>query len=836
MPDTPNPARKDTAGVPGSVVEFPGTAEVVRPPYNLPLQLSSFIGREREIAEVEALLADNRLLTLTGAGGSGKTRLGLAAAPEVAGEYEDGVWLVELAPLSDPDLVPQAVAAVFGVRETPGTTLTESLTDYLGSRKTLLFLDNCEHLVDACASLAEALLRSCQNLRILATSREALGVSGETIFAVPPLSLPDPRHLPAVEGLPHYEAARLFVERAKALKPGFEITEQNALAVAQVCFRLDGMPLAIELAAARTKVLTVEQISNRLEESLRLLSSGRRTAMPHHRTLRATMDWSYGLLSEEERTLFRRLSVFAGGFALEAAERVGSGEGIEDVGILDLLASLVDKSLVLFEEWDGEARYRLLETVRQYASEMLEEAEEAERIRRRHASRYLALAEEAEPELKGTRQAEWLDRLEEDHDNLRAAIRWALERGETEMALRLTASAAHLRYPRGHLTEGRRQLEAALAATGGPPAARAKALTELGWFALEQSDYDRAQGSLEASLLLYRQLEDKYGIAHALECLVVAQTRLGVYARATQLQEESLALYRGLGHEWGIAMSLTNLGILAQKQGHYERATALHQESLALLRGVGDAFTIGYVLSLLGQDSLKQGQLERGAALLEESQSLLRRLGDKPTLTTTLRNLGETVFYQGDGARAAVLYRESLALAVEVGSKTTAADCLEGLAGVALAQAQPDSAARLRGAAEAMRAAMGLPPSSRNHPRPDHEDRPPTARSQVDEAAWEAAWSEGRAMTLEQAVEYALQPPTPPEEAEEAPPAYPAGLSAREVEVLKLVAQGMTDPRIAEELYISPRTVNAHLRSVYHKIGSSTRAEATRFASEHDLL
>src|SRR5215212_2875798 len=375
--------------------------DIGRPKNNLPFQLTSLVGRRREIAKVEDMITEARLLTLTGPGGSGKTRLALAVAAEVVAEvedYEDGAWLVELGSLSDPELVLQALASVLGVREAPGSPLLETLSDHLRSRSMLLVLDNCEHLVGACASLAEALLRSCANLSILATSREALGVTGESIFSVPPLSLPDPRRLPAPEGLTRYESTRLFIERARAAKHDFALTMGNAMAVSQVCYRLDGIPLAIELAAARTKVLSVEQISSRLDDSFRLLTGGGRPSLAHQRTLRTAMDWSHELLSSEERAMLRRLSVFAGGFTLEAAEAVGAGGGIEEGGVLDLLSSLVDKSLVLVTEQDGETRYRLLETVRQYAAEKLEQAGEADGVRRRHAQYYLALAEEAERE------------------------------------------------------------------------------------------------------------------------------------------------------------------------------------------------------------------------------------------------------------------------------------------------------------------------------------------------------------------------------------------------------------------------------------------------------
>jgi predicted ATPase len=405
-----------------SVEAEPAPRTPERPPHNLPSELSSFVGREKELAEVKRLLENTRLLTLTGSGGCGKTRLALAAASELVEGFEDGVWLVELASLADPSLVPQSVAYALGVREQPGRTPTEALSDYLGSRKVLLLLDNCEHLVEACAELAEALLHSCAELRVLATSREALGITGEVAWLVPSLSLPDLRRLPDIESLPRYESARLFVERAAAVKPTFTLTEQNAAAVAQVCYRLDGIPLAIELAAARAKVLPVEQIADRLDDSIGLLAAGSRTAMPRHRTLHATMDWSHELLPDEERALFRRLSVFAGGFTLEAAESVCTGGGLERGEVLDLLSHLVDKSLVIMREEGGEGRYRLLETVRQYGREKLSASSEAEQASERHAGYYLALAEEAEPELKGAGQVAWVERLEQERDNLRAAM------------------------------------------------------------------------------------------------------------------------------------------------------------------------------------------------------------------------------------------------------------------------------------------------------------------------------------------------------------------------------------------------------------------------------
>jgi predicted ATPase len=417
------------------VVDLPGAP--TRPYGNLPSELTSFIGREQETAEVKRSLGDVRLLTLTGPGGCGKTRLALAVGEDLTERFEGGVWLVELAPVSDPGLVPRAVASVLGVHEQVGRSLGELLRDHLESRRLLLILDNCEHLIEACATLANTLLRACPDLRILATSREAMGIAGENVVLVPSLSLPDLQA--AQEGLPRGDAVRLFVDRAATVAPGFALDEQNAPALARICQRLDGLPLAIELAAAKVKVLSVEQISARLDDRFRLLGTNSRTILPHHRTLRATMDWSHELLGQKEQILFRRLCVFSGGFTLEAAEEVCAGGDIGEREILAWLSRLVDKSLVLAGEQGGEARYHLLETVREYGQELLQDSGEAARTRRRHGAFYLDLAERAESGLTGARQGWWLARLEAELDNLRAAIGWSL-REEPEAGLRLAGA------------------------------------------------------------------------------------------------------------------------------------------------------------------------------------------------------------------------------------------------------------------------------------------------------------------------------------------------------------------------------------------------------------
>ena len=765
------------------------------PPNNLPLELSSFVGRERELSEVGRLLEGTRLLTLTGPGGCGKTRLAVVSGGRLMEAFEGGVWLVELAPLSDPSLVPQAVASVLGAREQPGRPLTETLAVHLRDRELLLVLDNCEHLIGACANLAEALLRSCAGLRVLATSREALGIVGEVAWPVPSLSLPDLRRVPEIENLRLCESARLFLERAATVNPAFELTEENAVSVAQVCYRLDGVPLALELAAARTKVLSVGEISNRLDDCFRLLAAGGRTAMPRHKTLHATMDWSHELLSAGERVLFRRLSVFTGGFSLEAAESVCAGGRVEHGEVLESLSHLVDKSLVTAREEGGGARYRLLETVRQYGREKLSESGEAERVRERHAAYHLALSREAEPELKGERQVAWLERLEREHGNLRAAMRWLLEQGEPAEAARLGWQLWLFWGIRAHFAEGRRWMEQALSGKGGemPASDRAKALFVASMMANYQGDHGAAEPMLEECIGLFRDLGDKVGTAYALSNAGFAAAGQGRHRRAIALNEESVDLFLEVGEKWGAAIQLCFLAVAWRDRGDHGRAGPLAERALALSREVGERQSISAALYTLA----------------------------------TLAQAG------GDHERAGDLFEEGLSLSDELGNEADVAHCLEGLASVAGAEGEIARAARLWGAEEALLERLEVAVYTYVPDRTLHQSRVAAARARLGERAWEAAWAEGRAMTPGQAVEYALNRPQTPEDATET---FPGGLSTREVEVLRLVAAGLTNAEVAGKLFISPRTVNWHLGSVYRKLGFHSRTEATRFAVKHDLL
>jgi predicted ATPase/DNA-binding SARP family transcriptional activator/DNA-binding CsgD family transcriptional regulator len=813
--------------------------------HNLPPARTSFVGREREVLEIKRGLSMGRLLTLTGAGGSGKTRLALEVAKDLAGAYRDGVWLVELAPIAEPPLLSQAVASVLEVSETPDRSLTDTIVDDLREKNTLLILDNCEHLLDAVARLADTLLDSCPHLRILATSRESLAITGERNWSLASLSLPDSQEQPTVGELERYESVRLFVERAQYRNPTFALTPGNAGAVAKVCQRLEGIPLAIELAATRVGPLSVEQISERLKDSLKLLRGGSRTATPRQQTLRGAMDWSYELLSEPEQELFRRLSVFAGGWTLEAAEAVGPGGNVEIEDVLDLLFKLVDKSLVVAETGrGGAARYRMLEPIRQYARVRLEESEKADTTRDRHAAFFLALAKEAEPELSGPQQSLWVERLESEHDNLRAALSWLLEGGEGERGLLFSAALWRFWYARGYVSEGLRWLEEALAVSDlEPTLAHVKALEGMGWLVQRQGDSERTKATYEEMLKLSQELGDKGNIATALNSLAIHAVAQGDNERATALLEENLSVLRELENEQNTATTLKKfhvlglLGILAaNKDGDYGRAEALWEESLTLAREVGDSNRIGTTLCNLGYIALLQGDHERAVALSEEALAFARELGSAGVELTpeTLVNLGLAVQGQGDHEHAMACFKEALVRSHNVGNKPTVTNALEGMASLAGALGEATRAARLWGAAEALREVtdIALPPGEWAL----HEPHLAAARALLGKAAWEEALADGRAMSLDRVAEYALskEETHPPRTVSEEPPTGEPTreLTRREREVAVLVGRGLTNRRIAQELSLSRRTVEHHVRNILKKLGLDKRSQISARAAD----
>lgn len=632
--------------------------------HNLPVQTTSFIGRDAEVAQLRDRVDNARLVTLTGAGGAGKTRLALQAAAERVDEFPGGVWLAELAALGEPALVPAAVATAVGVREEPGRDLLLTIADAVGSSGTLLIVDNCEHLVEACAELAGALLKGCPELKILATSREPLGVAGEAVWRVPSLGLPQEH--PDPESLAEVASVALFCDRAALTESGFRLSPANAEAVAEICRRLDGIPLAIELAAARVAVMSPAEIVSRLDRMFGLLTGGARTAVPRQRTLAAAIDWSYDLLTEEERGVFRALSVFAGGFTLEAAGAV-AGDGESDTGVLDVVSSLLQRSLIQAEEHQLGTRYRLLEPLRAYGEEKLRAAGEETTVRDRHLAYFRSLAERAEPELSGSDQTRWLIRLDAEQDNLRAALAYGIE-SEVEDAAALAARLLQFFSIRGHLTEGRGWLDAALSVASSDEL-RAKSLIASGHLAWEQSDFPAAIAAFEEGLEICRRMEDKSGIAACLNNLGNIASAKGDYPAARAAYEESLAVRREIGDKSGIATSLNNLGNLAYDQADYPSARATLEESLVAFRELGDKRGMAAPLMGVGNVACAQGDYPSARRAFEESVAICRDIGDRPGLGYSLLNLGGVAAAQGDGPAARAASEEAVAIFREVEDK-----------------------------------------------------------------------------------------------------------------------------------------------------------------------
>ena len=693
--------------IPGLISSFPPIRTLDAFPHNLPLQLTSFIGREKEILQVKRLLLGDRFVTLTGPGGTGKTRLAVQTGADLLELFPDGVWLVELASLADPSLVPQTIAATLQVRESAGRPIMTLLIDYLQAKEMLLILDNCEHLLAACAEVITALLRACPHLSIIATSREALDIPGEMTLRVPSLSVPDIRRAPPAETLTQYEAIQLFVDRAGAIQPDFALTDANAFAVAQICHRLDGIPLAIELAVARVKMMPVEQVIRRLDNRFRLLTGGSRTALPRHQTLRALIDWSYDLLSDTERVLFQRLSIFAGGWTLEAAERICQGDEIRRDDILDLLTQLVNKSLVIpDQETDAEGRYRFLETIRQYARERLMEAGGGEEIRHQHLAFYVEFAERAEPELRGPNQIEWLDRLDQEVDNIRAALEWALE-ANAEAGLRIVSALLWFLHIRSGKGEGIDWLERMLAAEARERAEaplsearaiiRGKALNAAGTLMVMHGDAERACALSEESLKLHEELTPmgRQGAAHALWNLAQGASYHEDLDRSWELTEKSMTLYREVGDKFGVAQCLDHLGSYALIKGDYSLARQTWEEDLALRRELGDKDGIAWSLSLLANLELWRGNQDQAWTLYVDSLNAFQEISNKWAASMALSGMGSVMLAKGNFERAAKLYEEALAYGRDMGDQNTIAGRRYDLARVAWSSGEYERAAKM---------------------------------------------------------------------------------------------------------------------------------------------
>ncbi len=924
--------------------EFESLRSLDALPNNLPLQLTSFVGREREVRDIRNVFADTRLLTLIGSGGCGKTRLALQVAADLVDEYPDGVWWVELAPVTDHGLVAGAAAIALRVKEVPGQPLVDTLIHHLRERRTLIVLDNCEHLIGACASLVDTLVRACPGVNVLATSREPLGVEAETPWRVPSLTLPDEASPPRLEAMTQYEAVRLFVERAVKARPNFVVTNENAPAVAQICHRLDGIPLAIELAAARVRMLTAEQIAEGLQNRFRLLTGGARTSMQRQQTLEASVEWSYNLLSQDEQAVLRRLSVFAGGFTLEATERVCPGEGVEPYEILDLLARLVDRSLVQAEEEGAAARYRLLETIRYYGRQKLAASDvESTSTRDAHLSYFVEFAERAEPDLEGWGIEDALARLDVDLDNIRAAFGWAAGQGRAGDMLRIAGALPLFWLVRCHFAEAAARIDDALA-TGGDPALRAKALVGATVIAVYQLDFDRTLETAREALEIARELGDDRIAARALTYLGWTAVVTDSPSARSQI-EEAVGLAARVQDQWYMAQSTLGLGQLEAQSGqlatairtfvhaagiakrngdllnereahfweslarlhvgHLETARAGAAEGLAIAERLDDRLFPPLFRAVLGGVATEQGHYDEARTMLTEALEQARELAN-PAALTTVHYLGGLDYAEGKGADAAVhaeeallifrawdfawfvslaasavgraailqgnlvhaeeafreaeeaarkcgnpraigtslLGRSSLALArdedpvpfayealsvfAEADDLVGAPEALELVGALNAGAGAHEQAARLLAAASALRIRAG----ARRYPvlEPAYQEALDVARVGLGDA-FEDVWSAGEKLSLAEAAAYAMRA----RGVRGRPSAGWTSLTPTEIEVVRLVAEGLTNPQIGERLFISRGTVKVHLSHIFAKLAVSTRSELAAAATRREV-
>lgn len=725
LKDIPQPARIFQVVAPDLQSEFPALRALDVFPNNLPAQLTSFIGREKEIRDATQMLKQSRLLTLTGSGGTGKTRLSLQVASNILKQFKDGVWLIELAPISEPALVPNTAANVLRLRVEDSRPLMDVVVDWLRDKETLFILDNCEHLIDACAQFANTVLQNCRGARILASSREALGIAGEVAYRVP--SLPTPNEPMDVQQLETFDSVKLFIQRATLTLPTFQLTDENASFVAQICSRLDGIPLALELAAARVRALSVEQIAERLDDRFRLLTGGSRAALPRQQTLRALIDWSYQLLSEDERLLFRRLAVFVGGWTLAAAESVCSEER-SGFDVLDLMTRLVDKSLINVEHSAGASRYRRLETIRQYAREKLFDTDEVASLRDKHLAYFAGLAERAEVELQGRAQKRWLARLEAEHDNLRAALEWSLK-AQPETGLRIAVALREFWDTHGHLAEARKWLGTFIDMTKNIPAttARVKALFAAALFSSRQSDLEGWKAYQDEGFALAESLEDAWGIAQGLvsrglfkeyfendieaaeshyrraleygrkldDKLFIGQLlgplagcalKRHEYARAEEIYRENLSRFREVENAKEIAGAYGNLAEVALARRDYESARASAEESLALYRELDDKHGVATALRTLSIASHNQGDVQQAQMAAEQGVTLFRQLGDRTCLGLTISVLARHVLGGDDAAHAEEIIQEAMKVLHEVGEISSQIGAFDVAGRVALTQ------------------------------------------------------------------------------------------------------------------------------------------------------
>lgn len=809
---------------------------------NLPTLLSTFIGREHEIASLKQLLLQNRLVTLTGVGGSGKTRLAIKLANEVRDKFEQGIWFIEFAPLADDTLVLQIVATTLGIRERKNSPLLDDLIEHLQTHQSLLIFDNCEHLINTCAQLVEKMLIACPGLRILTTSREPLSLPGEVVWVVPPMTLPalqpwrDPTSgQSALLAYQKSEAVQLFLNRAALVAPDFQLTIENGAWVAEICRHLDGMPLAIELAAARVRALSVQQIAERLDDRFNLLTGGSRTAPPRQQTLEATLDWSYTLLSETESKVLQRLSVFSGGATLDAAETVCVGAGVDRGDVLDTSSQLVDKSLVIAGQRSGGTRYSLLETIRQYAREKLIESGEFAVTKDRHLHFFGNWAEMAEANLQRHDQPLWLDRFETEHDNLRAALVWSNSKEENiDAGLKLAAACGLFWRYRGHMNEGRMHLSTSLSRHGAHKKTilRAKALLMAGHIAYMQSDYPLVETLGEEALSLCRVLgeEGRQTLAQVLDLLGELATETGEHATASVYFQEALGIFRELNDDRGLGDMHMQIGWAFMRIGDLQQAKLNLEEAQSIFRKIGNQRFLGFTFSGLGEVAIRQEEYERAIHLLEQGLSLASQIEDKWLTAAMLGSQGWVALNQNDLTDMRKVLRESLSLRTELGDIGGIAWCLEKLANAAYLEKQFEKSVGILAAADALRAPINSVIDEAD--LPDYNRLLADLQSELGTGIFNAAWVEGRAKPLEDVIEEAL---TDSKETRQSEKEKYGGLSPREREVAVLIADGRTNREIAEAMTVRVKTVETYVTRILNKLGFDSRVQIATWAVDKGL-
>ena len=745
--------------------DFPPLKTLDRQLHNLPAQMTSFIGRETEMAEIKQALSVHRLVTLTGSGGAGKSRLSLQVGMECLNQFPDGVWLVELAPVTDQALVPQTLLATFNLREDRHRSPQAVLVDFLRAKTLLLVLDNCEHLIEACAQISDSLLQACAKLRILASSREALGLTGEFAYRVPSLSTPNPEQLPSLEQLEKADSIRLFIERAASAKPSFTLTDSNAFSLAQICYRLDGIPLAIELAAARVKMLSPDQIAARLDDRFRLLTGGSRTALPRQQTLRAMIDWSYSLLSEQEKILFRRLAVFVGGWTLEAAEMV-CGEGSDGMEVLDLLTRLVDKSLVFDEETRNEMRYHRLETIRQYSREKFFETDEVQTVRDRHLDFFVTFAELVDEKLKSGEQLLWQSRMSAEQDNLRAALDWGLSRNP-DSALRIVGAANLFWTAGGYSAEGFRWTQKALeeAEKTHVPSnltneqrlvARAKALCGLTRLYLSLGDNANAKSVAEKSVALYRQSQDRRGLAFALVVLAYPLEFLGERVQAEAALQESYSIGRAEGDTYIICRALNRLGnVIVDLYHDLDLSQGYVEESLRLAREAGLRSQEAQACEVLGFIAIHRNDHDASRLYFKESVRVYEEIGATFNAILEKSNLAHLERKLGNYPEALKYYRETILAFRDMGQTGAVSHQLECFGFIAIAEGRNEQALRLLAAATALREKAGTP--MRPEEKVYFDEQLKTLRDKMSSPTLEWIWSKTHVLSMDDAITLAVE-------------------------------------------------------------------------------